>query len=343
MNETNFNNLLKVLRREKTSRPVLFEFIIGGTAFTQTLGTDVAPAGSPFECIRNRITCFHKLGYDYATIPAWDPSLGFLSFKAGEQHQAASVSMNEGAVISDRSTFESFDWTDPNPAAYKALAGVKSYVPKGMKLITCGPCGVLENTIRLVGFENLCYLIADEPELVTDICSAIGTRLLKHYQLCLEHEVIGAAIVNDDWGFKTQTMLSTADMRKFIIPWHKKIVEAIHAAGRPAILHSCGQLSEVWDDLIDDIRFDAKHSYEDAILPVEQAYDRYSHRIAIMGGIDVDFLCRAKPEEIYKRSKAMLEHTASKGGYALGSGNSITNYMPAENYFAMIRAAQQVT
>ena len=49
-------------------------------------------------------------------------------------------------------------------------------------------------------------------------------------------------------------------------------------------------------------------------------------------------LCRKTPQEIYERSCKMLEKTQDKGGYALGSGNSIPYYVPFENYLAMISA-----
>ena len=58
-----------------------------------------------------------------------------------------------------------------------------------------------------------------------------------------------------------------------------------------------------------------------------------------MGGIDIDFLTRKSPEEIYDRSIRLLAKTFDKGGYALGSGNSIPSYVPRENYHAMIKAA----
>ena len=93
------------------------------------------------------------------------------------------------------------------------------------------------------------------------------------------------------------------------------------------------------DDIIDDIGYDGKHSYEDNICPVEEMYEKYSDRIAILGGIDLDFLCRNTPKIIYKRSKAILELTEENGGYALGSGNSIPEYVPYENFMAMISAA----
>ena len=128
-------------------------------------------------------------------------------------------------------------------------------------------------------------------------------------------------------------------MREFITPWHRRIVQAIHATRRPAILHSCGELKSLWDDIIDDLEYDGKHSYEDTILPVEEAYEQYGTRVSILGGIDVDFLCRATPDAIYRRSKALIERTQSHGGYGLGSGNSIADYVPVENYDAMRRAA----
>ena len=153
---------------------------------------------------------------------------------------------------------------------------------------------------------------------------------------------MGACIVNDDWGFKNQTMFSPDMLRRWVFPWHKKIVSAIHDAGKPAILHSCGQLKDVMDDVITDLQYDAKHSFEDQITPVEDAFDLWSDRIAILGGIDMDFLARSTPDEITQRSKLMLEKSLSLGAYALGSGNSIPDYIPDENYLAMISSVNLI-
>jgi uroporphyrinogen decarboxylase len=71
------------------------------------------------------------------------------------------------------------------------------------------------------------------------------------------------------------------------------------------------------DDIIDKMKYDAKHSFEDTIEPVEDAYERWGNRIAILGGIDLDFLCRSTPDEIRHRCTKMLARAAKKGGYAL--------------------------
>ncbi len=261
------------------------------------------------------------------------------SFPTGEIKQEKTRSINEGSIIHDRENFEKYPWPDPDNFDYSHLRDLKDDLPDGMKLIIWGPGGVLENVIFLVGFDNLCFMIYDNPQLAEDIFEAVGTRLIRYYELSAKFDTVGALISNDDWGFNTQTLLSPDDLRRYVFPWHKKIVEIIHATEKPVILHSCGNLVSVMDDIIDDLKYDGKHSYQDNIVPVEDEYEKLGSRIAILGGIDLDFVCRAKPEEIKRRSKDMLKRTEKRGAYALGTGNSVPDYVPDENYFAMISAA----
>ena len=63
---------------------------------------------------------------------------------------------------------------------------------------------------------------------------------------------------------------------------------------------------------------------------------------ALLGGIDVDFLCRASEAEIRQRVRETLDECHS-GGYCLGSGNSVANYIPVENYLAMMDEGRRYT
>jgi uroporphyrinogen decarboxylase len=329
-----FENLLKVLRREKPERPTLFEFFLNGPFYEKLAGRPLGVEGKDWlwGTFNPIVTeAFRAAGYDYVTI------LGSaMKFETGEIEKKATISLNAGSVITDRQSFESYNWPDPDAFRYCDLERAKKMLPAGMKLIVYGPCGVLENVISLVGFERLCMLLADDADLVKDVFDAVGKRLVRYYEICAGFDSAGALIVNDDWGFKTATMLSPADMRRYAFGWTKKIVEVIQKAGKPAILHSCGNLERVMDDIIDDMKFDAKHSFEDVIMPVEEAYDKWGDRIAILGGIDMDFMCRSTPEQIRQRCECMLARTATKGGYALGTGNSVPEYVPFDNYIAMI-------
>lgn len=334
MRTPNFDNMLAVLRREVPSRPTLFEFYLNWRLYPRLAGSAIASRTDALSWIRTAIHAYANAGYDYTTLLI--PGFGF---PRAEQHQLSSRSLNEGAMIVDRASFDAYTWPDPDAVEYSFLDAVAPELPKGMKFIVHGPDGVLENVIGVAGYENLCIMLYEDPELVHDIFVEVGTRLARYYERALQYDVVGAIIANDDWGFKTQTMLGTEDMRTYVFPWHKRIVESAHAAGRPAILHSCGELSAVMDEVIDEIKFDAKHSAEDTILPIEEMYERWGSRIALLGGIDIDFLVRATPEAITARCAAMMERAATRGGYALGSGNSIPEYVPDDHYFAMIKAA----
>ena len=86
---------------------------------------------------------------------------------------------------------------------------------------------------------------------------------------------------------------------------------------------------KLMDDLIDDVGIDAKHSFEDKILPVEEAYRRWGDRIAILGGVDMDVLGRGTEEQVRARTRQILEVCGVKGtGYCLGTGNSVRQLHP---------------
>jgi len=334
MRKPDFANVLAILRREVPSRPTLFEFFLNDPLYRKLAEGTGWERGEATDGYRLLINAFGRAGYDYATVHG----PGF-SFPAGPVRQEQTRSINEGWVIQDWASFRSYPWPDPDAPDYSLLAAVAPDLPEGMKLVVCGPGGVLENAFFLLGYDNLCYLIADQPELAQAVCDEVGSRLVRYYEHCVRWETVGAIISNDDWGFKTQTMLSPRDMRRFIFPWHQRIVEVAHAAGKPAILHSCGQLEAVMEEIITEMGYDGKHSYEDAICPVEEAYERWGSRIAILGGLDLDFVCRSTPDEVRERARRMLERTRGRGSYGLGTGNSVPEFVPVENYFAMTSAA----
>ncbi len=334
-----FKNLEKVTRFEKTEQPVLFEFFMNDKVYSHLTGIDIAKVANEEERFATIIQAYYNAGYDYASIPSW--YINIMQFPKNSDGLAETRSINEGNMISDQESFDKYPWPDPSNVNYEQLNALGKYLQDDMKLVTCGPGGLLENAIDLVGFENLCLMTMMDPELCEKTFNAIGERLLVYYTQCAKLDSIGGIICNDDWGFKNQTMLDPSIMRQWIFPWYKKIVEAIHAEGKLAILHSCGNLGEIMPDIINDMDFDAKHSYEDEIVPVEKALDLWGNDIAIVGGIDMDFLCRKPKEDIEKRVQGLLDKTMNKGGYALGSGNSIPHYVPVENYMTMILGASK--
>ena len=136
-------------------------------------------------------------------------------------------------------------------------------------------------------------------------------------------------------------MLSKADICKYIIPQYRQITDLVHSYGKPFLLHSCGNLFSVMDELICDGGIDAKHSNEDQIAPFSSWTDRYGDRIGNFGGVDTDILCRCDEKQIREYTLDVLNRCADKGGVAIGSGNSIPNYGPFSGYMAMVETVRE--
>lgn len=331
-----FENLLAVFAREKPKRVPLFEFMIDNPPRFFNKDNEFKLKNDSYDEPRRYMQMYHKLGYDFVSVPSREGNL--LSFPTQEYEEQESRSLNSKSTIFDEKSFEEYEWPDADNGNYGMFDDMEKELPDGMKFIVYSNDGVLENTTNLLGFDTLCMMIFENPVLLKKIVDSVGSRLLRYYEITASINSVGAFVCNDDWGFSNQTMFSPDTLREYIFPWHKKIVETVHKKNKPIVLHSCGNLDAVMDDVIDNLGYDAKHSYEDKIIPVEKAYEKWGDRIAIFGGMDVNFLSTSTPDEISKRAKVLLELTKEKGGYALGAGNSIPTYIPLENYYAMINA-----
>jgi len=162
--------------------------------------------------------------------------------------------------------------------------------------------------------------------------------MVSFYKRLLEVERLAAIFQGDDMGFRSGTLVSPGHLRKFFLPWHRRFAEMAHGRGLPYFLHSCGNVYSIMDDLI-DAGVDAKHSFEDAILPAPEFQRRYGDRVGTLGGVDVDLLARRTPDEVRRYVRDLIEECHPRGRFAIGSGNSIPSYVPLENYLTMLDEA----
>jgi uroporphyrinogen decarboxylase len=313
-----FDQLLKVLWRDGIPNYVPFYELFADREIMEAVtGKQITDAISTVEF-------YYKAGYDY--VPVWPG----VSLQVGSL-----IDTTSDYPIKNWQTFERYCWPDESSISVADFEAVSSVLPDGMKMI--GQTGGIFETVEgLCGYNGLCYMLYDDRDLVYAIFSRVGELYESMYSKMAEINNVGALVVSDDLGFKHQTLISPADLREFVLPWHKRLAEIAHSHGKPCILHSCGQLAAVMDDIIEDVKVDAKHSYEDSIMPVTEAKKLYGDRIAILGGFDVDRLARSTISDIREYVRVLLETCGVSGGYALGTGNSVAHYVPVEHYLAML-------
>jgi len=103
-------------------------------------------------------------------------------------------------------------------------------------------------------------------------------------------------------------------------------------------LHCCGNIytNGVIEDLIEEVQIDALHSFQDVILPVTEFKTRYGNRVAALGGVDMDKLARMDEASLRPYIRSIMNTCIPGGRFALGSGNSVANYVPLENYLILL-------
>jgi uroporphyrinogen decarboxylase len=232
--------------------------------------------------------------------------------------------------------FESYPWPKEENVSYQALEYLNRVIPEGMK-ISVNLGGIFENASWLMGLESFSYALHDQPDLVAAICQRVGDLTLAAAATAVTIDNVGMVFLGDDMGYKSATLIAPDALRRYVLPHHKRIADTVHAAGRLFLVHSCGKVDRIMDDLIDDIGIEGKHSFEDVILPVEEAYRRWGDRTAILGGLDMDLLASGSEEQVRLRTREILETCGVAGtGYCLGTGNTAANYVPPRNYLAML-------
>jgi len=340
-----WRRLERCLRRQgEPDRVPFFELFVNQPVMEAVLGRKFPPDSATPENARLRARglaeFYLRTGYDFV---ATNSTYGFPRKKnlatdntglGGGRREFVNT---EVSTIPDRAAFEAYPWPEPADGHFAPVEAAAAALPEGMKVKPLGPGGVLENVMWLMGYQNLAFALADDPRLVEQVFEAVGSRLVEVFRRFAAFEQTEFINLGDDMGFKTQTMLPPELMRRHVFPWQKRIVEVIHARGKVAVLHACGNLGAVMEDII-ACGWDAKHSFEDVIMPVGEVKRRWGSRLALCGGLDVDKLCRLSVQEVGDYTRALIRECAPGGGWCLGSGNSIADYVPVEKYAAMLEA-----
>ncbi len=355
-NSPNFEHLRNVLMRETTQGPVPFiELTVDAEIMSEAtgiplpgkdlisfLGTDLNADADALEMgakiMELTNTFCQAVGYDYITSYTIAPIQRTpvdIKENPSQEGKLRGWQNEHRGMIMTREDFDTYPWPSVDKVNTISNEYCAAISPPNIKTLVF-VFGIFEDLKNLMGFEQMAIKSIEDPDLCDDILEKLTILEEAAIAKVAEHPQTGAIFYGEDMGFNTSTMLSPGWMREHVIPRHKRLADACHKHGKPFLFHSCGQIDALMEDLIETVGIDARHSFQDNIEPIEEVYKKYSDRIAILGGVDVDLLSRGTPEQVRERTRQILEVCAPGGGFAIGSGNSVTNFCKIENYYAML-------
>jgi len=333
-----------VMRNERPARLPIYEHLVDVSVMERVLDVRFAElgAGGPAdvrEFLRHYCRFFRELSYDVV-------SFELCVTEILPDHGA--LMGGRPGPIQTRTDFAAYPWAELAELYWSRATpwfeALAEALPEGMAAVGGIGNGVFEIAEDLVGLEHLPFMQVDDPELYRDLFRRIGDLLVALWRrfLARHADAFVACRIGDDLGFKTSLLTNPITVRERILPEYRRLIELVHSAGKPFLWHSCGNVFTVMEEFL-AAGIDAKHSNEDAIAPFSRWIEDYGERIALLGGFDLDFLCRRGPAEITAEvERRGTEYRAAARGYALGSGNSIPGYVPVENYLAMIEGARRI-
>jgi uroporphyrinogen decarboxylase len=339
--ENSFDRFLTAIHRQEPDRVPFGE-----------LGIDPevkqAFMGRPVETLKDDVDFYIRAGYDYVLVDtdlyATPQIQGRIIKPHSDTAQAYDQSRpdrnwvdSKAKAIQTREDVEKFSWPTAEDVDYSVYTKIKPLLPAKMKLlVTFGH--IYTMAMQLMGFESFCLNLMEEPELVKGIMDRLGNESMRLLEKVLTYDEVGAVCIQDDIAYTSGMMVSPRSLRKIFFPWLARAAEISHCHNRPLIFHSDGKVDEVLPDII-AAGVDALHPIEPKCMNIAEVKKTYGDRIALIGNVDLGYtLTRGTPQEVRDEVRSLIMRLGPGGGYLMSSANSVTNYVPLENYKALLEA-----
>ncbi len=343
--QPNFERLKKAIHHEEPDRLPLAEALVAYEIQSQFLGKKVIDSDLLLQ-----VEFWSQAGYDFIPLTVGMMSPGEITKessifgvvqkvlrKGKDTEEVVPWDIEEKGVISNPEDYERFPWDEAAKLDFRKFYEVQPFLPEGMKVIACSG-KIFTLTWMLMGFQNFCLSLYLQEELVGKIFQKIGEVQIQGAKKLLEIPKIGGLWVVDDLSYGSGPMIDPKFLRKYVFPWYEELASIAKKQDLLFFVHSDGNIWQIMEDLI-TIGFNAIHPIDPTSMDINEVKERVGQRIGIIGNIHTDLLASGTPEEVMELTRKRIREIAPGGGYALGSGNSVPNWVRFENYQAMRETA----
>lgn len=243
-----------------------------------------------------------------------------------------------GCVLPDP-TLEGFEL--PDPLGRRFFAEIPERIERFRDRFRVFQIGfsLYERAWTLRGMENLMMDFIDHPQFVHGLLRAIADYNIAQAKEALKYD-IDAVYFGDDWGQQRGLQMGPRTWREFIYPELRRMYGVVRGAGRFVMIHSCGDVDEVFDDLV-AAGVNCFNPFQPEVMDVYTLLPQYRGRLAFHGGMSTQrTLPFGSVEEVRAESTRLLD-LGGDGGFIFAPAHDVEGDVPLENMLAAIDTVQR--
>jgi uroporphyrinogen decarboxylase len=233
-------------------------------------------------------------------------------------------------------------YTLPPPPGPDHFAHFPRFIEENRDCFLIGVVGSLfEPACGLRGMQDFLMDMALNPEFVEDFLDAIMHYTMAAIDQVVQYDV-DACHFGDDWGSERAPLMGPHHWRRFIKPRMAEMFARVREAGKFVFLHSDGNLSLIFEDLI-EIGLDVYNPLQPEIVDIYEVYRRHGDGLSFWGGVGLrDTLLLESPQAVRDRVQRMIDEMGVHGGLILAQAHpdGILADAPVENIVAFIETVK---
>ncbi|HEY3267295.1 MAG TPA: uroporphyrinogen decarboxylase family protein [Armatimonadota bacterium] len=247
------------------------------------------------------------------------------------------IGIVEGCVLPEP-TLDSYRFPDPlNRRFFEDIPGKIARYGDRFRVFRIG-FSLYERAWSMRGMETLMMDFYDSPDFVRALLRAIADYNLAQIDEALKSD-IDAVYFGDDWGSQRGLQMSPKLWRQYLLPELRRMYGRVRDAGKFVMIHSCGDVDELFDDLI-DAGVNCFNPFQPEVMDVHALLDEYHGRLCFHGGLSTQrTLPYGTANDVRNESRRLIEH-GREGGYVFSPAHSVEGDVPLENMLAFLEALQ---
>ena len=212
----------------------------------------------------------------------------------------------------------------------KALAGAG----EKFRMLSMG-FSLFERAWTLRGLENFYIDMVTNESFVDDLLDVLCDWCVSVIR-SMPMQLVDGVQFGDDWGGQNGLLMGKALWDRFIKPRITRMYAAAREAGAYVMIHSCGKVQELFDDLI-EAGLNMFNPFQPEVMDVCEISRRYKGRLAFLGGLSIQkTLPFGTPDEVRAEVRRLIEEVGAGGGYVLSPSHDVPGDVPLENLLALI-------